>query len=218
MWDERVPGTVSDNVTVNFGSAQPTVLVFDPTIGTTATQTYSNVSSIPFTLSDHPQILQISAPPPPPPVAANETATTSENTPVVVNLGTGATWGPTSEAAVASPVHGSVTISGLMATYTPNAGFSGTDTFTFTLTGAGGVSNVATISVTASVAGSLSGTVSAAAPPYNLTTLGTHDWRHWGRTNSYSIVYNHDASGGSQISGLTWLGPATRQGATSTPR
>jgi hypothetical protein len=49
-----------------------------------------------------------------------------------------------------------------------------------TLTGAGGVSNVATatISVTASVAGSLSGTVSAAAPPYNLTTLRTHDWRH----------------------------------------
>jgi hypothetical protein len=92
VWDERVPGTVSDNVTVNFGSAQPTVLVFDPTIGTTATQPYSNVSSIPFTLSDHPQILQISAPPPPPPVAANETATTSENTPVVVNLGTGATW------------------------------------------------------------------------------------------------------------------------------
>ena len=60
VWDERVPGTVTDNLTVNLGKPHASVNIYDPTIGTAAVQTLTNVSSIPLTLSDHPQILAIS--------------------------------------------------------------------------------------------------------------------------------------------------------------
>lgn len=58
VWDERVSGT--DSITVNLATAHASVQVYDPTIGTAAVQTLSNVSSIPLTLKDHPLILAIS--------------------------------------------------------------------------------------------------------------------------------------------------------------
>jgi hypothetical protein len=61
VWDERAAGAV-DNVTVNLAAAHASVKVYDPTAGTAAIRTLTNVSSIPLTLSDHPQILAISNP------------------------------------------------------------------------------------------------------------------------------------------------------------
>jgi hypothetical protein len=49
-------------VTVNLAAAHASVKVYDPTAGTAAIRTLTNVSSIPLTLSDHPQILAISNP------------------------------------------------------------------------------------------------------------------------------------------------------------
>lgn len=63
VWDEKVSG--SDNITVNLGATYPTVNIYDPTVGTTATQVLANVSSVPLTLSDHPMILEFSAVPEP---------------------------------------------------------------------------------------------------------------------------------------------------------
>jgi len=57
VWDEKTTG--SDTVTVNLGSTYATVNTYDPTIGTTATQTFTNVSSVTLTLSDHPIIIEI---------------------------------------------------------------------------------------------------------------------------------------------------------------
>ncbi len=63
VWDER-PATGSysgtDNVTVNLGGTYSSVKVYDPTVGTSVTQTLNNVSSVALTLSDHPLILAIS--------------------------------------------------------------------------------------------------------------------------------------------------------------
>jgi hypothetical protein len=59
VWDERVVGTGSDNVTVNLGGTQSTVNVYDPAIGTTIQQHLTNVSSVNLSLSDHPLILAI---------------------------------------------------------------------------------------------------------------------------------------------------------------
>jgi P-type conjugative transfer protein TrbJ len=53
-----------------------------------------------------------------------------------------------SYALVAQPAHGHVTLSGSTATYTPNSGYTGSDTFTFNTTGPGGTSNTATETVT----------------------------------------------------------------------
>ncbi len=46
------------------------------------------------------------------------------------------------------PAHGAATVTGSTATYTPVAGFSGTDTFTYTATNAAGTSAPATVTVT----------------------------------------------------------------------
>jgi hypothetical protein len=60
VWDERMPGTGADNLTVNLGGPYTSVKIYDPTMGTAAVRTLTNVSSIPLTLSDHPKILAIS--------------------------------------------------------------------------------------------------------------------------------------------------------------
>jgi hypothetical protein len=57
VWGEQVKGT--NSVTVNLGSIYRTVSVYDPTVGTTAIQTFSNVASVPLTLSDHPLIVEL---------------------------------------------------------------------------------------------------------------------------------------------------------------
>jgi hypothetical protein len=56
VWSEKATGTSS--VTVNLGQIFTTVKVYDPTVGTSPTQTLSNVSSVALTLSDHPVILE----------------------------------------------------------------------------------------------------------------------------------------------------------------
>jgi Bacterial Ig domain len=90
------------------------------------------------------QVLNVTAPP----VAANEVGATAYNAPVNVNLATGATGNPTAAAIVGTPSGGTVTLNGLTATFTPNAGFSGTASFQFTLSNAGGTSNTASATIT----------------------------------------------------------------------
>jgi hypothetical protein len=58
VWDEK-PSGGSDLVTVDLGSSRATVAVFDPTTGTSPGQTLHDVSSVPLTLSDHPEILEL---------------------------------------------------------------------------------------------------------------------------------------------------------------
>lgn len=59
-WGERFAGG-SDKVTVNLGATYATVKVYDPTTGTSPTQTLTNVSSVALTLSNHPVIIEINA-------------------------------------------------------------------------------------------------------------------------------------------------------------
>jgi hypothetical protein len=62
-----------------------------------------------------------------------------------------------------------------------------------------------TVDIPASGAGTLNGSQATAAARYNLTTLGTSDWAHWGTKNNASS-FDHKASGGSQISSITKMG------------
>lgn len=57
VWGERVSG--SDNVTVNLGGTYASVKIYDPTVGTEATETLANVNSVALTLSDHPVVIEI---------------------------------------------------------------------------------------------------------------------------------------------------------------
>lgn len=59
IWGERVTG--SDSITVKLGAVANGVKIYDPTVGTAATHTLDNATSVPLTLSDHPLILAIPA-------------------------------------------------------------------------------------------------------------------------------------------------------------
>jgi VCBS repeat-containing protein len=84
------------------------------------------------------------------PVAVNDTATTSQDTPVTINLvanDTDVDQDPLTISTVSSPSNGSVVINNNGAvTYTPNAGFTGADTFNYTIQdGQGGTSSASAL-------------------------------------------------------------------------
>ncbi|MCI8210507.1 hypothetical protein AUC61_13280 [Pseudomonas sp. S25] len=82
------------------------------------------------------------------PGANNATATVAANSsgnPITLAL-TGGT--ATSVAVASSPLHGVATANGTSMTYTPTAGYSGTDSFTYTASNATGSSSPATVSIT----------------------------------------------------------------------
>ena len=90
-----------------------------------------------------------------PPTANNDTATTPANTPVTINVLTNDTVGtnPINTATVAigtAALHGTTVVNvGGTVTYTPTAGFSGTDSFTYTVKDSTGLSsNAATVALT----------------------------------------------------------------------
>ena len=58
VWDERPTGG-SDMVTVDLHTSRATVTVYDPTTGTSPSQSLQNVSAVPLTLSDHPVVLEL---------------------------------------------------------------------------------------------------------------------------------------------------------------
>ncbi|HQG48691.1 MAG TPA: hypothetical protein PK373_06340, partial [Sedimentisphaerales bacterium] len=58
VWGERFTGG-SDDVSVNLGTTHAAIRVYDPTIGTSPTQSLASVQSVPLTLTDHPVILEI---------------------------------------------------------------------------------------------------------------------------------------------------------------
>ena len=59
VWNERLSG--SDSVTVNLGATFSSVIIYDPTAGTSPIQSLNNVSSVKLTLSNHPVIIEIPA-------------------------------------------------------------------------------------------------------------------------------------------------------------
>ncbi len=79
-------------------------------------------------------------------VSATVAANSSAN-PIALNLGGGTA---TSVAVASAPSHGSATASGTSITYTPTAGYSGVDSFTYTATNSSGTSSPATVSLTIS--------------------------------------------------------------------
>lgn len=110
----------------------------------TVTATDSSTGSGPYTATQSYTLSIIDQPPVAGPVSVNRTYG-SASAAVPLNLSGGAA---TSVAIGTGPANGSATISGLTISYQPNASFSGTDSFTYTATNAGGTSSPATVTVT----------------------------------------------------------------------
>jgi hypothetical protein len=83
-----------------------------------------------------------------PPTASGQTVSTSEDmvTPIALQ-GDDPDGDALSYSIVNGPNNGSVTVAGAQATYTPNADFNGSDSFTFRVNDGGIFSNVATVSI-----------------------------------------------------------------------
>jgi hypothetical protein len=102
--------------------------------------------------------------PPAPPTTAPATLTTPFQTPVSVSLGVGGI--EASVALVAQPTHGTVALRGLVATYTPAAGYYGADSFSFEASGPGGTSNVSLVSITVGLPGPPTVAAATVTTPY----------------------------------------------------
>ena len=86
-----------------------------------------------------------------PPVAVNDSATTPEDAPVtvdVLNNDSDADGDTLTVASVTQGVNGSVTNSGSDVTYSPDSGFDGTDSFTYTISDGNGRTDRATVTIT----------------------------------------------------------------------
>lgn len=82
------------------------------------------------------------------PALANSQLTVAYNAPAT-NVSLSLSGGePSSLAIVAPPLHGTATVSGLSITYQPEAGYAGSDAFTYNATNSGGTSAPATVSIT----------------------------------------------------------------------
>jgi predicted phosphodiesterase len=86
-----------------------------------------------------------------PPVAVDDSATTNEDTAVVIDVlanDSDADGDTLSVGSVTQPTNGSVVNNGANVTYTPNAGFDGIDTFTYTASDGYGGTAEATVTIT----------------------------------------------------------------------
>ncbi len=106
------------------------------------------------------------------PVASNGSVTTDEDTPVaIVLIATDADGNNLSYSVVSAPSNGSLSGSGANLTYTPDAGFVGSDSFTFIANDGVADSNVATISITVNPAATANG--AAIYEPFSFTAPDT---------------------------------------------
>jgi len=106
----------------------------------------------------------------------------------------------TSYALVAGPSHGAAAISGATAVYTPNAGYSGTDSFTVHAVGPGGISAAATIAVTVGLPPAPTASNGAIATPFD--TAGSTALTASGVVTRYALVTG-PVHGAAVISGGT---------------
>ena len=174
------------------------------TFTVTATDSFGFTGSQPYTVGINQPV----------PVVVNDTATTPANAPVTINVTANDTGPITSIAVAQAPAHGTATVSGLNAVYTPSTNFFGTDTFTYTATGPGGTSTPATVTVTVTplavpVAAAQSATVlagqsvtihataGATGAPFTGVTITTPPAKGTAAVSGTDIVYTAplDASG-----------------------
>lgn len=145
------PTSVALASAASHGTAQAsgTSITYTPAAG------YIGADSFTYTASNSagtsaPATVSITVNPPPVPTVAAISATTPYNTATNINLASAISGLDVTGVTVASnPSHGTVSVSGETATYTPSATFyGGTDSFTYTATNPGGTSTPATVTVT----------------------------------------------------------------------
>ena len=182
-------------------AASGTSLTYTPNTGYIGPDSFQYTAAISLATSA-PATISLTVNPPPPvanPVSAQVvTNTTNNNIPLSITGGT-----PTSVAVGVHPTHGTATASGITIKYTPTSGYSGSDSFTYTASNAGGTSAPATASITVlaiiadgtvmysnSTPNTYSFTLPINAPPYVTVFLYGAGGGGWGSAS------NHHGGGG----------------------
>jgi len=144
------------------------------------------------------------------PVANNDTATTDEGSAVVVAVrsnDTDAEGNPLTVSAVTQGANGSVVIDAVTGNpiYTPNAGFSGSDNFTYTISDGNGGTATATVSVTVNAVVPVNAAPVAVADNITVAEGGTATILVGGAT---SVLTNDSDSDGDPLTAILVTGPA----------
>ncbi len=152
----NITGGTPASVAVASGASHGTATASGTSISYTPTNGYSGNDSFTYTATNAggtsaPATVTITVNPQAPvanAVSATVAANSSAN-PITLNI-TGGT--PTSVAVASGASHGTATASGTSISYTPTNGYSGSDSFTYTATNAGGTSAPATVTITVNAA------------------------------------------------------------------
>ena len=138
------------------------------------------------------------------PVAGNVSATVAANSsanPITLNISGGAA---ASVAVASGAAHGTATASGTTISYTPTAGYSGSDSFTYTATNASGTSAPATVTITV-IAPTLAFTPAAGALP---SAMQNQAYSQTLTASGGTAPYSYAITAGALPAGLT-LNPAS---------
>ncbi|WP_140986919.1 beta strand repeat-containing protein [Asticcacaulis tiandongensis] len=179
-----------------------TTATFTPNAGFSGTTSFTYRATGPGGNSA-PATVTVNVAAPPAPTAGNVSLTTAFNTAGTVTLTPGGVY--TSLAVVTQSSNGTATISGTTATFTPNAGFSGTTSFTYRAAGPGGNSAAATVSVTVQAPPVITLNVTGRA---NLRTLANNN----GYTGNATARYQFVVPTGTTIMGASGGGNAIETG------
>lgn len=148
-----VPGGVYTSLAVSTNPTHGSASISGTTATYTPTSGYYGADSFGYTVTgpggtSAPGTVSVTVANPPAPTVAAKSLTVAYNTAGSVGLSPSGVY--TSLAVATAPSHGSASISGTTATFTPTSGYYGADSFTYTATGPGGTSSPATVSVTVS--------------------------------------------------------------------
>jgi uncharacterized protein with beta-barrel porin domain len=136
------------NGTIN--SVSGNIVTYTPDNGYYGPDSFSYTATGPGGGPSAAAVVSITVSNPPAPTAGDLSMTVPFNTAGDLDLSTGASGVFSSVALDSTPSNGAVNLVGNIVTYTPDTGFNGSDSFTYTTTGPGGTSAPATVNVTVS--------------------------------------------------------------------
>jgi uncharacterized protein YhjY with autotransporter beta-barrel domain/mono/diheme cytochrome c family protein len=123
------------------------VVTYTSTLGYFGSDTFTYIATGPGGASA-PGTVTVTVATPSAPVAGPASLAVPYNTAATIDLSHTVTGVYTSTAIASQPAHGTVTLAGNVASYTPTNLYYGADSFTYTATGAGGTSAAGTVTVT----------------------------------------------------------------------
>ena len=145
--------TVTCSSPAGLASGGSTTITLTVSVGAAAAPATTNTATVAAVRAD-PNAANNSSSDPvnvtPIPLAVADTATTTQDTPVTIQVTTNDNLGatPTAITSHTAPGHGSATCTTSSCTYTPAAGFTGSDSFRYTITDTNGRTSTAKVTIT----------------------------------------------------------------------